>query len=392
MSDSNATKVIAGQPSFLLESDRVEAAITRRAGMLAPVTFCRDTDRPVQPYAIAPWAEEAPDPTLPGLLVCLRGDFLCSTFGGNDEPFAGRALPPHGETANNDWTLEGTRQTSAGQALWLTMDLTERGGKCASRFAVLQGQDMVYHRADFTGVDGPLNPGHHATLQMPDRPGAGRLSFSRFLHAHTFVAPAEDPAAGGYSALKPDAEIADPASAPCANGETTDLFSYPARRGFEDIAILCADPTLDVAWSAVTFPDEGYVWFALRDPKTLPSTTLWFSNGGRHYAPWSGRHVNVLGVEDMTGFFHVGLAASARENSLSRRGIVTCHHLTPADRLTVNYIQGVAQIPEGFDRLAAVERATDDTVRLVADSGVAVTAPCRMDFVRTGELEGLIEG
>ena len=35
--------------------------------------------------------------------------------------------------------------------------------------------------------------------------------------------------------------------------------------------------------------------------------------------------------------------------------------------------------------------AVDDRERLVAESGVAVTAPCRMDFVRAGQLEGLME-
>ena len=36
----------------------------------------------------------------------------------------------------------------------------------------------------------------------------------------------------------------------------------------------------------------------LKNPAQLPVTMLWFSNGGRSYAPWNGRHRDVLGVED----------------------------------------------------------------------------------------------
>jgi hypothetical protein len=95
---------------------------------------------------------------------------------------------------------------------------------------------------------------------------------------------------------------------PCIDGSVTDLCRYPARRRFEDVAILCADPTLDLAWSAVTLPEARYAWFALRDPRQLASTLLWFSNGGRDFAPWNGRHINVLDIEDVTAFFHVGSA------------------------------------------------------------------------------------
>ena len=35
---------------------------------------------------------------------------------------------------------------------------------------------------------------------------------------------------------------------------------YPARRGFDDIAILCTHPDVEFGWSAVTFPEERFVW------------------------------------------------------------------------------------------------------------------------------------
>ena len=37
---------------------------------------------------------------------------------------------------------------------------------------------------------------------------------------------------------------------------------------------------------------------SLRAAKAMPMTMLWHSNGGRDYAPWSGRHFGCLGVEE----------------------------------------------------------------------------------------------
>ena len=37
---------------------------------------------------------------------------------------------------------------------------------------------------------------------------------------------------------------------------------------------------------------------SLKRPREFPVTFLWFSNGGRDYKPWSGRHTGVLGIEE----------------------------------------------------------------------------------------------
>ena len=66
----------------------------------------------------------------------------------------------------------------------------------------------------------------------------------------------------------------------------------------------------------MTFPAERFVWFALKDPRILRKTVLWISNGGRHYPPWNGRHINVMGLEEVTAYFHLGLADSARKNPI----------------------------------------------------------------------------
>jgi len=120
---------------------------------------------------------------------------------------------------------------------------------------------------------------------------------------------------------------------------------------------------------------ERYVWFALKDPRVLHGTVFWLSNGGRHYAPWNGRHCNVLGLEEVTSYFHPGLAESVQSNPLVNLGHPTCAYLQPEHPLTVNYIMAVAKTPPGFDHVVAIEASqSQDSVRLTSASGKSVTA------------------
>jgi hypothetical protein len=246
------------------------------------------------------------------------------------------------------------------------------------RITLVPGHTVVYQEHIITGMQGPMCLGHHATLKFNS---PARLSTSRRALAQVAPLPVEQPAARGYSILQPGAVIDDLTRVPTITGNTTDLSRYPNRRGFEDIAILCADPKLDLAWTAVAFPEERYVWFSLRDPRVLASTLLWMSNGGRHYAPWNGRHLNVMGVEDLTAFFHYGLGPSVKPNSLSAQGLKTYHTLDPQCPFTVRYIMGVAGIPKRFDRVRDIVAGTDN-VRLISDSGMTVETPVNVGFVR----------
>ena len=169
------------------------------------------------------------------------------------------------------------------------------------KFVSLQpDQTAVYQRHVISGMSGPTSFGHHAMLKFPDRPGCGRISTSRFLRGQVAPIPFEKPEARGYSSLRPGATFESFREVPMQTGELADLSRYPARRGFEDLVLLESDPGLPFAWTAVTFSEEGYVWFALKNPRVLRQTILWISNGGRHYSPWNGRHVGVLGLEEVT--------------------------------------------------------------------------------------------
>jgi hypothetical protein len=373
-------KTIQGQPSFTLATKSVQLAVTRLGGHLGPVTF-RLGRRSVEPFAVAPWWQEKLAPGTPALLRVLRGDFFCLPFGGNGTPFRGEMHPPHGETAGHRWRDLGIDLTGGNVTLRLAMKTKTRPGQVEKRITLIPGETNIYQEHVITGMSGPMCFGHHAMLKFPNQPGSGLLSTSRRILGQVFVEPAERPEQRGYSLLKPGAVFKDLESVPTITGEKADLSRYPARRGYEDIAILAADPHLEVAWSAVAFPGEGYVWFSLRDPKVLASTLLWMSNGGRHFPPWNGRHTNVMGIEEITGFFHCGLAESAAPNSLSRRGIKT-HHILDASRpFAVRSIMGLAAIPKDFGRVADIQ-IHPHRITLLGESGHEVSTPVQTTFLR----------
>lgn len=375
------TSTVFGQPSWTLDSGSVTASVTQTGGHLAPVAF-HFAKKTVQPFSIAPWSEEKVDPGVPAIVKILRGDFFCLPFGGNALPFRGVSHQVHGDTANLRWTPEGFTKSDEEVTLRLVMDLKAFSGRVEKQVTLVPGQTVVYQKHIITGVNMPTSIGHHSTLKFPEKPGSGRLSTSKRLLGQVFVEPTEKPEDKGYSILKPGATFDDLESVPTITGETTDVSRYPARRGFEDIAILVADPTLDIAWAAVAFPQEGYVWFALRDPKVLASTLLWISNGGRHYAPWNGRHTNVMGVEDITGCFHYGIAQSARANVLSKQGVKTNVTPTAKKPLHVNYISGIAEIPKNFDRVKDIV-VEGDRIKLFSDRGPKVSTPVNTEFLKS---------
>jgi hypothetical protein len=345
--------VVFNQPSWRLASDRVEAFVTCAGGQLGPVTF-HTAAGAVQPYAIAPWHGETLPADAPAVLRPLRGDFFCAPFGGNAAPWRGERHLIHGETAGEPWRL--TAQSAQAGRTELVAELTTRvrPGRVVKRLELRAGETNVYCRHELHGLAGPMCPGHHAMLAFPEQPGAGRITISPWRHGQVVPEAFESPAQGGYSALKIGARFSDLRRVPLAHGGTTDLTRYPAREGYEDLVMVCAKSGAGPAWTAVSFPAQGYLWFALKNPRLLASTVLWHSNGGRHYAPWSGRHRHVLGLEDVTAYFHLGLAASAAPNPLSRRGIPTVLRLRAGRPLTIPYIMGVTAIPAGFGTVRTV--------------------------------------
>jgi hypothetical protein len=374
-------RIIHGQPSWRVASPQVEAFVTEMGGQMGPVTFDRK-GRKLQPFSVAPWAEERLDPSQPPIIKALRGDFFCMPFGGNATPFGREKHPVHGETANARWQFRSLETRAGRTCLHLNLTTKVRPGRVDARIWLVDGQNTVYCQHVVSGMSGPMNLGHHAMLKFPDAPGSGVVSTSRFVYGQVFPQAFELPEKRGYSWLKQGAEFKSLGKVPTITGETADLTRYPARRGFEDLVMMVSDPDDPFAWTAVTFPKERYVWFALKDPRILRETLFWISNGGRHYPPWNSRHINVMGLEEVTSYFAIGLAESARKNPFSQKGFPTCLTLNPRKPLVVPYIMGIAGIRAGFDRVASIRAVPGKrAILLTSANGRQVETAVDIDFL-----------
>ncbi len=368
---------VRGAASWRFANDVVDACLTRDGGHLAPVTF--STSRgPVQPFAIAPWAGRRLERGTPAVLKALRGDFFCLPFGGNDRPWRGERHPAHGETATRRWKPIALKSSTEETEFSLELGPKVRPGRVIKHLRLRRGETNIYCRHELHGFSGPMCLGHHAMLAFPREENSGRIALSPWREGQVCPRLFESPAQGGYSSLRTGARFRDLQRVPLAAGGFADLSGFPARDGFEDLVMVSSRPRRGLAWTAVSFPRQGYLWFALKDPRTLASTVLWHSNGGRHYPPWNGRHRRVLGLEEVTSYFHFGLAESVANNPRAA-GVPTVLLLRRDRPLVINYVMGVAVISRRFDRVRSV-RFGDGEIEFKAYSGARVRHRVDLSF------------
>lgn len=372
-------KEIAGQPSWKLSAAGISAWVTRLGGHLSPVAIkLGATNR--MPLTLNPWSTEKTPKNLPAIVKVLRGDFFCMPFGLNQSQWKGVKYPVHGETANSVWSLKSAQRIENGFELKAVLRTKIRPATVRKLIRLVDNHPIVYCRHAIEGLDGLMNFGHHAMLQFPQGEATGLVAASKFAYGQVFPGEFEEAKGGGYTALKPGAKFSKLSRVADRFGGFADLSTYPAREGYDDLVMLVAPKGAKLGWSAVTFPKERYVWFGIKDPTVLRQTVLWHSNGGRHYAPWNGRHRGVLGLEEVTSNFHLGLKESVMSNSITRSGSPTVRQFRPNFHFNVNYAMGVARVPTGFDHVTDIRLANGEA-RIVSQSGKSVSVPFDRDFI-----------
>jgi hypothetical protein len=380
-------EIIASEPSWVIENDAVRMALTLKGGHMAPVTFFQKSDAPVQPYYVSPWQGEGLS-VQPAVLGPLRGDFFCMPFGG-DSVVKGVTHTTHGEPATGAWRAGGLEHAGNLTRVTLTMTGSILKGRISKSVSLVAGQNTVYIRHVLEGFDLRAPLGHHATLAGGDQPDALLLSTSPLQFGRVSPRPPHTFASDGeYNALLSGASFRGLDKVPTVWKEMPfdSCLSFPRRRGFCDVIQLYNKQNAGPAWVTAVNPSEGWLWFALKDPAVLPSTLFWMENYGRHAAPWRGRNC-CLGLEDVCGYFAMGLAASAKRNELNEKGIPTTLKLTPLRPTAVNYIQGVARIPKGFGRVQTV-RFKEGAADFVGESGKTVPVTVDHSFLFSGVVGG----
>ena len=357
---------------------------------MAPATFDRTSESPVQPYYVSPWQEEGLKTLDPPVLDPLRGDFFCMPFGGNAAAFRGEQHPPHGEVAGAKWSLVGRKSEGKVHTLTLELETKVRPGKVVKELTLVDGQNVVYSRHLISGFGGPTPLGHHATLRLPNTAGAFHVQSSPFAFGMTNPTQFSDPEKREYQSLAIGHRFTSLDAIPTIWKDVppVDASLLPARPGFADLLAVFKHDAGDgsPAWMTAINRDEDYLWFSLKRAEVLPATVFWIENHGRHASPWNGRN-RCLGLEDVCAYFADGLVPSVEANLLTQAGVKTAIDLpgtgTP---FAVNYIQGCVRVPDGFDEVARVEFLAGE-MQVTSSAGTRVTIPVRHTFLQTGRVE-----
>lgn len=339
---------MAAIPTAHLSARGIAVALDLGIGHVAALSVERD-GRTAAPFHRAPWADdpEPPDGTADAPhLARISGDFFCAPFAAADvEP-----APPHGWPANAPWTPLDTVAVPGGTTARFELTRRVMGARLVKELTVRDGHPFLYQRHVFEGGEGRLPVANHAMVRLP---AGGRLATSPKRYAETPPTPLERDPARGRSALAYPARSADLGRFPTAAGGTVDLRAYPIGDAHEDFVMLVEAEGARLGWTAVT-REEGDAALFLKNAGRLPATMLWYSNGGRDYAPWNGRHRHVLGVEDGCTYSLHGHAASITENPLFREGVPTAIRLDPTGRVDVRHVIGALPLPAGFGAVSAL--------------------------------------
>ena len=386
--DGVKVATVASQAAWVMGNDEVELAVTQLGAHMAPVKFYRASSAPVEPYYICPWHDETLADAAPPVLRVLRGDFFCMPFGTNAASSNGETHPPHGEPSGGGWNLVGHGKTGRVTTLEILFKPQVRPGTITKRISLVDGQNAIYSQETLSGFKGAMPLGHHAILAVPEKEGSLRVAASSFALGMTCPVLFSDPRNREYQSMAIGKEFTDLRHVPLLWKEPAeaDATVFPARTGFTDMLAICRKPVWggEPAWITASVQQDGYLWFALKNPAVLPTTVFWISNRGRQGPPWNGRN-RCLGLEDVCGFFAEGIKASCEPNVLTRHGIPTALELSPERPTVVNYIQGLVRIPAGFEMVRSAQ-FEPGKVTFVSITGKQASAAVHWEFLTTGKL------
>ncbi|TPK89708.1 hypothetical protein [Mesorhizobium sp. B2-4-17] len=352
----------------------ISVSLDLTVGHIADMTV-ESGGRLIKPLHRAPWVDAGePLPRdLPQGTVRLSGDFLCAPFSRSDVEEA----PLHGWPANSAWDVVDSGATEGGWRAVFRLRHRVMGASVDKTLTLVDDHPFLYQEHVFSGGSGAISVAHHPMTVMT---GGGRLAFSPKRFAATPADPLEpDPARGRFMLAYP-ARSADLSHFPAAGGGTLDLTQYRMEDRREDFVTLVEADHGGPGWTALARRAEEDLVLVLKNPAELPVTMLWLSNGGRDYAPWSGRHLGVLGIED--GRTAVGHAASIGDNWLKREGVATAFTLGEGHSFSFRHVIGALPLSGGTPPRAI---ATANGQMRLAAGDTQWNVPFDDDFLRIGQ-------
>ncbi|WP_394690388.1 hypothetical protein [Hoeflea sp.] len=354
----------------------VSMSLDASVGHIAALRIA-DEDRELVPLHRAPWVDEADavfEATTPPNVKRLSGDFFCAPFGRNDVVEA----PPHGWPANSVWDHVETIRADKQLTAVFILAHKVMGATVEKRITLCAGHPFIYQEHRFEGGQGAVSAAHHVMVHMQQ---GGRLAISPKAYGFTPPESLEPDPARGRSILAYPARSEDLEAFPLVGGGAADLTRFPPGKAHEDFLTLVEKSRNRAAlgWSVVSRTAEQDRVLILKNSETLPVTMLWMSNGGRDYAPWSGRHAGVLGIEDARAS-GLGHADSIRPNAINSSGIPTAFDLGGQQIVRIRQVIGACAIAAGQGEVVDLTVETD-RLTLHFDRGSSRTMPFDASFL-----------
>ncbi len=328
--------------TWTIQSRFVRARVQSLGAMLGPAWFALP-NMEVQPFAIAPWAEDcsAEHQRLPGLLKRLRGEWPCVPFGIERDcnqlpsawqPAANAGAPlellPHGRSSNVEWQLA----TLKDDRIELVLEYPRPHPIKLLRRVVAASTsrpELTLSLAIEVRAPCALPIGVHPTLRLPVEPRRAVLELGRGARLWTSPVPV-DPAIARFT---PDVRGVRLDRVPLRDGAHEDITRLPLRYAAEEVVLASGHS----GRASLHNLDESYTVAISWDSAVFPACQLWLSNRGRDSYPWNGRFL-ALGIEPVCAAFDLGTRVSQhRQNPLWQSGLPCTVSFSPDQSFETTY-------------------------------------------------------
>ena len=372
------TEVIYGRESYILESDVTNAMITKNGAHI--IADFKMGEKKINPFFVAPWWKEDCSALEGTCDYVLRGIFFGLPFG-MTKPDRDFQRPCHGFVPAREWDVFREEKSEAEKTLTLSVFVPEENATVKQSVTVRDGETVLYITNSVQGVKGAYSVGYHPTLQLPEKLGSAIVDMSEYKMCLTSPTHIDSPEKGGYCSLVTDYKIVDETNVPTVYGPHVNLKRQPFIKGFDDIYMYVFDQTHAFDYGAVSVPEEGYLYFQLKNPRQLSNSMIWTSYCGRHYAPWNGRVNGCIEIGAATNYFFYGAAGEKETDPLMKMGYQMCHEFDGSER-EYKLICGVVKIPEHYQGVASIEKKDADTILIRGRDGSVIETACQTDYLK----------
>jgi hypothetical protein len=89
----------------------------------------------------------------------------------------------------------------------------------------------------------------------------------------------------------------------------------------------------------------------------------------------------LLGIEEVTTFFHYGKSISTAENFLNRAGLPTSYNSKKDEIFDISLISGRVPIGPSYKRVRIIEQTGDSEITVYSKGNEKITVPCNLGYL-----------